>query len=202
MIFMAGIAWRLSGTFLLRRNRDLSTVRHGASGAGGALYTVATRNFPRREFVASTAFTHIAGYTMHIGIAIVVFGFIPHILFFKDLIGLGWAGLSTNLVEIAAVFAIAAMAAQMLRRLFHPVLRAISTPDDYLSWLITLLPLITGVAAHDHWVTDYEMMLALHLLSVELLMVWTPFSKLLHGAWILPSRAQLGSAFGRRGVRI
>jgi nitrate reductase gamma subunit len=44
-------------------------------------------------------------------------------------------------------------------------------------------------------------MLALHILSVELLMIWFPFGKLMHAVLVFPSRFQTGASFGRRGVR-
>lgn len=202
MILVAGMAWRLVGALLLRRTKDLSDPRQGASGVMGSLRAIVVRSFPHRELAMPTAFPHIVGYTMHIGIGIVVFGFIPHILFFENVIGTSWPGLSNNIIEIAALFAIVAMVAQLIRRVLHPVLRTISTPDDYMSWLVTILPLLTGVAAHSHWVSSYETIMAIHILSVELLFIWIPFSKLMHGVWIVPSRAHLGAVFGRRGVRI
>ncbi len=202
MILVAGMAWRLIGALLLRRTKDLSEPRQSALGVIGSLRAIVVRSFPHRELAMPTAFSHIVGYTMHIGIGIVVFGFIPHILFFENITGASWSGLSNNVIEISAIFAIAAMVAQLLRRILHPVLRTISTLDDYMSWLVTILPLLTGVAAHSHWISSYETVMAIHLLSVELLFVWIPFSKLMHGIWVVPSRAHLGTVFGRRGVRI
>ena len=43
--------------------------------------------------------------------------------------------------------------------------------------------------------------LAIHLLSVELLLVWFPFGKLMHAILFIPGRAQLGMLNERRGVR-
>jgi nitrate reductase gamma subunit len=47
----------------------------------------------------------------------------------------------------------------------------------------------------------YEDMLALHFLSICFLLVWFPFSKLMHAIYIWPSRYKVGAAFARRGVR-
>jgi hypothetical protein len=89
------------------------------------------------------------------------------------------------------------------------VLKRISNGDDWITWTVTFLPLLTGMAllgdpsatilARDHAV--YRGPLAVHLLSLELLLVWFPFGKLMHAFLVLPSRMQLATFFGRRGVR-
>jgi hypothetical protein len=44
-------------------------------------------------------------------------------------------------------------------------------------------------------------MIGLHILSVEALMVWLPFSKIYHCVTGLPLRFQIGAAYARRGVK-
>jgi nitrate reductase gamma subunit len=44
-------------------------------------------------------------------------------------------------------------------------------------------------------------MLALHVLSICLLLIWFPFGKLMHALFIWPARYKVGAAFARRGVR-
>ena len=94
-------------------------------------------------------------------------------------------------------------------RLTDPVLKKISGVDDTITWVVTFLPLFTGMAvigepsaailSRDHVV--YGGLLAVHLLSLELLLVWFPFGKLMHAFLVLPGRMQLATFFGRRGVR-
>ena len=71
IIFVAGSLWRLVGVLLARRERDLSDPRSHATVAGG-VRTIFTRLWPRREFHRHTLFAVVAGYAMHIGLAIVV----------------------------------------------------------------------------------------------------------------------------------
>ena len=87
------------------------------------------------------------------------------------------------------------------RRIVNPVLRYISTFNDYSSLVVTMLPFITGFLAFAHYGFAYETMLALHILSISLLLVWFPFSKLIHVITLLPSRYILGVKFWRRGVQ-
>jgi nitrate reductase gamma subunit len=97
----------------------------------------------------------------------------------------------------------AVLLALLIRRMMHPVLKMISNADDYISWFVSFFPLLTGTLAFAHIDIGirYETMLAIHILSVELLMIWFPFGKLIHGLTIWPSRYQLGVTFGRRGVK-
>jgi hypothetical protein len=44
-------------------------------------------------------------------------------------------------------------------------------------------------------------MIALHILSVEALMVWLPFGKIYHCVTGLPLRFQIGATLARRGVK-
>ena len=138
---------------------------------------------------------------MHVGLFIVILLFIPHIAFFQDLLGFGWPGLPNDIVTAAAAVTLATLIGLLVRRMTHPVLKRISGFDDYMSWVVTALPLATGLMAFAHLGPRYELMLALHLLSVELLMIWLPLGKLFHAVGFIPSRFQLGAKFERRGVK-
>jgi nitrate reductase gamma subunit len=56
--------------------------------------------------------------------------------------------------------------------------------------------------AYAHAVRPYESVLALHILSVELLLIWFPFGKLMHAVLFAFSRGATGIRFSHRGVRI
>ena len=60
------------------------------------------------------------------------------------------------------------------------MLRLISTGNDYFTWLITTLPVLTGLLAVSHLGARYETLLAIHLLSIAALLIWFPFGKLMH----------------------
>jgi nitrate reductase gamma subunit len=90
------------------------------------------------------------------------------------------------------------------------VLQLISTTDDRISWAVTLLPMLTGMAvlsepsaallAREHAI--YRAPLAVHLLSLELLLLWFPFGKLMHAVLFVFSRGATGVRFNHRGVRL
>ena len=88
----------------------------------------------------------------------------------------------------------------LAHRLNNPVKRMLSGFGDYLAWVVTLLPLLTGYMAYHHLLFEYTLMLSLHLFSVELLLVVLPFSKLFHTFSVFISRWYNGDIFGRKGT--
>ncbi len=199
IILLGGCAWRLLGILLLKRKPDYSEPRSRAT-ARGALRTIVTRSWPRREFIARTVYGETLSYVFHIGLAVVVFGFAPHIVFIRDLTGLAWPGLPNSVIYMTGTITLATLIAALVRRLGHPVLRLLSDFDDYFTWFVTIAPVATGLAAVAHLGARYETLLALHILSVELLFVWFPFGKLIHALLFAFSRGATGAIYSRRGA--
>jgi len=200
IVFLVGTLWRLFGIVLLKGKNDLSEPR-GRSALMGALKTIATRSYPLKPFRRVTAFAHWVGYAFHIGLFVVILGFGPHILFIKDLTGLSWPSLPNGVIYFAGVVTVAALVAALIRRITHPVTRLISNFDDYFSWLVTVLPVVTGLTTNAHLFVRYETMLAIHLLSVEALLIWMPFGKLMHTFLSFVSRGTTGALFAHKGVQ-
>jgi nitrate reductase gamma subunit len=90
--------------------------------------------------------------------------------------------------------------AVLFRRVTSRVMRLLSNFDDYFSWFITMLVMVTGLAATSHVGGPYETLLALHILSVDVLLIWFPFGKLMHAFYIFPSRAINGALLARKGA--
>ena len=201
-IFVVGVVWRILGAGLLARRRDMSQARVSAGErVKGGLRTILTRSVPPETFEKRIRFSHVTGYLWHIGYFVVVLFFIPHILFFKSFLGFEWPGLPNPMILVIGAITLATLVALLVRRMTHPVLKLISTADDYISWVVTTLPLITGYLAVARVGLPYETLLALHVLSFDLLLIWFPFGKLMHVFFIFPSRYNIGAIFARRGVR-
>ena len=200
MILLLGIAWRMLGALFLQFRADFSRPRkHNAMQDG--MRTMAVRSVPPHVFEKKIWLVHILGYVWHICLFVSVLLFTPHILLFESILGFGWPGIPGSFILIAASVALAILLGLMLRRLVHPVHRLISNADDYISILLTMLALLTGILAYSHLGLAYETMLALHLLSGEALFIWFPFGKLIHTLMIWPARFEAGKEFGRRGVK-
>jgi nitrate reductase gamma subunit len=197
-IFVFGVIVRLMEIFLLGRRPEYSAPR--ASGMEGGWRTLWNRSLPHPEMVKSTMFTLITGYLFHLGLFITVFMFAPHIELFRAGFGISWPALPNALVDFAAILSMAALLAILARRLTHPLLRFLSGPGDYVAWTLTFLPLLTGFLAYKHLLSPYTTMLALHILSVEILLIALPFTKLTHTFTLFIARWYNGAEFARKGV--
>ena len=200
IIFVIGIVWRLTALLLASR-KQLEPTK--GSATSGGIRTLLTRSAPAHELEKNIVFQHYSGYAWHISMFVVLLFFAPHMLFFKEILGFGWPTLPNLFITFFSVVTVGILLVLLARRVMNPVLRKISTLDDYISWFIAFLPFLTGLMAFTHitFGMRYETVLALHFLSVALLLVWFPFGKLMHAIFIWPSRYKVGAAFARRGVR-
>lgn len=208
-VFVVGVAWR--GWALSRLAGGAAPAAPGRRpfGTVAALRAAFIRMVPKGGFHPSATLVTVNPYVFHIGMALVFFGYAPHIAFVRRWTGLSWPALPDAVMYLAAGATIVSLLIALLFRLTDPVLQRISTADDWITWVLTFLPFVTGMAligepsaailARDHVV--YRDPLAVHLLSLELLLLWFPFGKLMHAFLVLPARMQLATFFGRRGVR-
>jgi nitrate reductase gamma subunit len=199
-ILVAGVIWRLVGIIMLKEKPEFSEPRH-PGGLMAALKVIYTRSFTAAPFKRATLYPKMLAYVLHIGLFVVVLLFVPHIVFFEGFLGFDWPGLPNNVIYFAGVAAVVAGIALLVRRLTHPVLRLISNFDDYFSWFITLLPLVTGLLMPVRMGVRYETLLAVHILSVAVLMIWLPFGKLGHTFLVFITRGTTGMVFERRGAK-
>jgi nitrate reductase gamma subunit len=208
LVLVAGSLWRVVAIFRLGTRPDHSAPR-STRRLAGILSGIFARMIPRKEFRGAMP-RIFNGYLYHIGLAVIAFGFLPHILFIERLTGLGWPPLPAPATYLAAGVTIVALLIALQDRLSDPVLRLLSGFDDYFSWLVVLLPLLTGMAALSGWSPQaasekapvYPLALAVHLLSVELLFLWLPFGKLSHAVLVFFSRGVTGAALARKGAPI
>ena len=199
VIFILGAIIRLMEVLALGRKPDFATPRNGELGPG--MRTLFTRTLPEPGCFKRSPFTVLGGYVWHIGFLLCLFLFVPHIELFHGVLGLRWPGLPSNLVDAAAAVTIVTLIAMLISRLNHPVKRYLSGPEDYLTWLVTFLPLLTGYLAYHRMINPYPLVLGLHILSVELLMLIFPFTKLMHAFSFAIARWYNGAMAGRRGVQ-
>jgi len=166
--------------------------------------------WPRKEFGQIALATTINGYVFHIGLALVFFGYAPHIAFIRRITGLSWPALPDMVMYLAAGATIVSLLLALGSRLSDTVLKKISKADDMIAWIVTFLPIVTGMAvalepsatllARDQVI--YRAPLAVHLLTLELLLIWFPFGKLMHAFLFVFSRGATGMRFSHRGVRV
>jgi len=202
-IFVAGVVFRVVSLFMMWRTRDSS---EGSSRERpvvvAAIREIIRRLWPQAAYKNRTMFALINGYVLHVGLALCVFFLMPHILFIKDLFGFSWGALPNNVIYAIGVITVGSMIAALVMRYANPAQRIISTFDDWFSWLVTFLPLISGLIASSHLGARYETLLALHILSVALLLIWLPFGKLMHFFLVFVTRSQTGAHLSHRGAQL
>ena len=195
-VFVVGVVWRLAGIVRLGAPRDLSVPR--ASAATGAMKAIFLHMVPHGGFFGRTKFHFFAGYLFHIGLFVTVLFAAPHVIFIEErLLGFGWPALPRWAFVMVAGATFAGLILLWLRRLTDPVMRQISDGDDLAGTVLTFLALLTGCFALQE---AHDSLRALHMLSVEVLMVYFPFSRLMHAFTFVFSRAYTGASYGRRGV--
>jgi nitrate reductase gamma subunit len=199
-ILVAGSIWRIVGILLLKEKSDFSEPRKPA-GLGSALKVIYTRSFTAQPFAKATMYPKMMAYVQHIGLFAVVFLFVPHIMFFEGFLGFEWPGLPNSVIYVFGVAAVVASLALLIRRVTSPVLRLISNFDDYFSGFVAILPIATGLLIPVRLGIRYEDLLAIHILSVVLFMIWLPFGKLGHAFLVFVTRGSTGIAFERRGAK-
>lgn len=209
-VFVLGLAWRLYAIFRRPVRPDFSQPRNANLWAGGLRAIFKKMLPPKGVRIRGGQMLNAYGY--HIGLALVAFTFAPHIAFVQRYTGLHWPPLPDPVTYVATAVAILGLVVALMYRLTDGVQRLLSTFDDYFSWLVTLLPLLTGMALIERPYYPAPVvapalpttpgLLALHLLSLELLLVWLPFGKLAHAALVFVSRWRTGVDFQRKGAAV
>ncbi|TAK42923.1 MAG: nitrate reductase [Betaproteobacteria bacterium] len=205
-VLIAGSLWRVFAIWRLGARVDLSEPRSRRLAAG-ALRGIFARMLIRKEFRNSRNLGSFNAYVYHVGLAFIVFGYLPHIRFVERLTGITWPALPGWVMYLAAGPTVVGLLIALLERLGDPVRRLLSGFDDYFSWLVTFLPLLTGMAAVNEATAAsgaplFPLPVAIHLLSVELLFLWLPFGKLGHAFLVFFSRGLTGAALQRKGAAI
>lgn len=198
VIFLFGILVRILEILVLGRKANLAEAR-GSAVAGG-LRTIVTRSFPDRGTLRRSTFNVVAGYVFHTGFFVVLFLFAPHILLFRDVLGFGWPSIPTQIIDATTIVTIIALLAVLVHRVQHKVMRYLTRFQDYVVWFVTILPLVTGYLAFHRIGLTPPTLIAIHILSVELLMVVFPFTKLMHAFTLFMARYYNGAIAGYKGV--
>lgn len=199
-IFVLGTVWRLIEIYTLGRRPDLAAPRHAAGASG--LHTVFRRSLPPPGMLKRSPVSYVGGYVFHVGLAVIVLFFAPHILLITQLTGLSWPALPSQFVDLTTVVTMAAMLAVLADRIVKPVKRFLSTFEDWFAWTVTFLPVLTGWMAYQHLLLPYTTTLALHILSVEVLLATLPFTKLFHAFTLIGSRWYNGRINAHKGVPV
>ncbi len=194
--FVIGVAWRIFSILKLGLGRDLAPPR-GSAGAG-ALRAVFSRFVPERTVTTRGRLQLIAGYLFHLGLIALLFFAQPHVDFIAERItGFGWPAMPHWAFIVAAELAFAGLILLWLQRVLNPVTRLLSDLDDHVGGILVFGVMLSGCLS---LAQSFEFLRLLHLLLAEALLVYFPFSKLMHAFTFVLSRGYTGATMGRKGV--
>jgi nitrate reductase gamma subunit len=107
----------------------------------------------------------------------------------------------TMIVFLVAAFLVSCY--RILRRMFRPLMRLISTPDDYFSlFMLTIwfgLGALTQAYLMGIWGMTNETLLVAYLYLTSFFLLYVPFSKISHYLYYPFTRTYIGRALGQRG---
>lgn len=101
------------------------------------------------------------------------------------------------LADWLTIVLIAAGGFFLLRRMFFPRVRVLSTVYDYGVLLLVLAPFVTGLMAYHHVTTSHWLMVV-HVISADALFVAIPFTKLGHMPFLLFARFFVSGEYALR----
>jgi len=196
VVFSVGVLWQLAGIVFGRRKTDLSVPR--GSAVSGAIKTVFSRFIPDSHMAPKISVQFVAGYMFHLGLFALLFFAAPHVAFLDEqFLGFSWTPLPHWGFIVASQFAFLGLIILWLRRMTSLVSRLISNLDDHIAAILTFVVMLTGCLA---LLESFTALRLLHRFSVELLLIYFPFSSLMHTFTFIPSRYFTGAWFARRGV--
>jgi nitrate reductase gamma subunit len=143
---------------------------------------------------------YLAGGLFHLSLFIVLIFGTSHMLVWQSLLSFGWPTIPTPIVDWFAATGIAAMLVLLINRIVHPVMKLITGPPEWTNWSLVFLPMITGYIMTHHLIFNYDVLFSVHMLSVDLLLIWIPFSRITHFIFYFFSRTIHGTEFGKRAV--
>jgi nitrate reductase gamma subunit len=195
-VFVIGVLWQLVAIVFASRKGDLSVARGNATSS--ALKNIFSRFVPHREIAPQIGVQIVAGYLFHLGLFALLFFAAPHVLFLEEnLLGFGWTPMPHWAFILSAQAAFLGLIILWLRRMTNSVSRLISTFDDHIVAILTFVVMLTGCLA---LLEGFTALRLLHRFTVELWLIYFPFSALMHTFTFIPSRAFTGAWFGRRGI--
>lgn len=196
IIFLLGALARIVSILRCGLKPDLALPRQG--GVGGGVRAVFSRFRPQGEISRKARLQVVAGYMFHLGLFALLFFAQPHIDFIAERItGAGWGALPYWAFIISAEVAFAGLIILWLHRLMHPVTRLLSSADNHIGSGLVFLVMLTGCLA---LAQSIEALRLLHLFLAELLLIYFPFSNLMHAFTFAFSRGYTGATMARKGV--
>jgi hypothetical protein len=188
------IAWfvllmSLRTAVVLRRGYKVELGSAKGHPRRGILYSLTFSMLPwKKDSTRRHPWTYLAGMGMHLGIFLTI-------LFALGRRFWAWPQWATWGFGVMAGIGLVSAIGLYLKRVRKPYMRAISSPDDFLSNLTVQFYLLGGALT-----AFIPSMVSLWRLAAILLLFYAPVGQIYHMLLIFVARTLFGLQFGRRGV--
>lgn len=197
IIFILGSVWRVAALISVARKKEQPAVAYMSLKYSLRSLFRWLIPFGTLGWRSNSAMT-VVTFAFHISLLLLMLFAPGHAVMWDYLFGLAVWSLPERAADALTVTAIACCLFFAYRRFRNPAVRFVSTPHDWLIFILVLIPLVTGFLAKMQMGNSLLMTLV-HVLSGEAVLMAIPFTRLSH-ALISPfTRAYIGSEFG--GVR-
>ena len=197
-LFALGVAWRVVQYLRLTRRTAEAGIALAPPVSADEPALMKGRSFPgrvmlryRRWLRGSIFGTHrvMARVSMLFhGVLFLLPLLLPaHNILFYQTFRVALPTLPERFMDIMTLLLFAFGAFFLLRRIFIPRVRALTTVRDYLVLLLVAAPFVSAYMAYHHWL-DYRTVLVTHMLIGELVIALVPFTKLGHMPFLLLNR--------------
>ena len=194
-VYTLRIIWLMR--FKAGRERQAATGPAYTTPRKGIIYSWANIAMPwAMESTRKKVFNYIQFILFHVGVttAIILSFIIPY---FSSLLNNKGIVLFFQLT-IGAAFIVALI--RIVRRIAKPVMRAISSPDDYFSLILLMVWFFFAFLSSPNRLENGETILLTYFILTAFFLVYVPFSKISHYLYYPFTRYYFGKTMGHRGV--
>ena len=191
LVFIVMSVYKVRRLYLMAKNEKvvLPSIKGEAAGKSILHWIVpfGSRNWRMRWPVTVTTFV------FHIGLVFTPIFLLSHNVLWYESWGISWWSLPEKVADIMTLLVIVTSIVFLLRRIFAPEVRFVTSGDDLLILAISFFPFLTGFLAYHDWLLPYKAMVILHMLFGEAMLIAIPFTRLGHMFYFFMTRAFMGS---------
>ena len=191
LVFIGMSVYKVRRLYLLaKKEKAVLPFIDGAAFRRSVLHWIlpfGSRNWRMRWPVTITTFV------FHIGLVFTPIFLLSHNVLWHDSWGISWWCLSERTADVMTILVMIASVVFLLRRVFAPEVKFVSSADDFLILGISFFPFLTGFLAYHSLILPYKAMVILHMLFGEAMLIAIPFTRLAHMFYFFMTRAFMGS---------
>lgn len=203
VVFVAGLAWRLTELFRLTRKRDR---------VAWPTRNVRADSPEERKYRPILSFQHsligqhpvmaVVSALFHVSLFAAPLLAKGHNLLLREAWGVSLPSLPLAATDVLTLLALAGVMFMLVRRLAVWRVRAVSGAADYVLLVLVAAPYLTGFIAYHQWL-PYRTIITVHMLAGEAMLIAIPFTKLVHLVFFFFARGFMESEHNvGRGDRV